>query len=482
LPENITGQIVHTDVKSSGNFSSSNPLINAIQQAFVRTQLNNLHGLPEDCPTREKRGWGADAHVAAEMALYNFDMPAFYTKWIGDLQTSQRSDGGICCVSPGKDMWVDPAWGSAFMIVPWYMYQFHADIRLLQDNYNSMTRWIAYLQSIRTDHRITNPEYAWGNDWLSLHETPSELFRTGFYYWSVKIMSEVAALVNYPDDAIKYSKLANEIRLSFHEHFFDPIAGHYGNGSQYSCAFPLFLDIVPQQFKAAILAKLIEDIRNRGNHISGGVLGTKYIIDALEKYDRSDVIYDIVTHTEFNSWGYMLTHGPGTIWEKWNNSYEPDGTSSKNHPALCSIGSWFYRSLAGINQDNSPGFKKMTIRPKIVGDLTSVQCTLDTPYGKITSEWSRTEHEFKLHLVIPMNTSATVYLPALGFRNTRFKEGAAILWDNEQEQQHRASIDALSDVNTEFPLPWLTTSPYLENSQLVVTVGSGTYNFTVQEQ
>lgn len=410
--ENIAGVIIHSDVETTGRFSSSNNLLNIIQAAILRTQANNLHGLPEDCPTRERRGWGADAHVTAEEAMYNFDMAAFYSKWAGDLRTSQREDGGVFCVAPGKDMFVDPAWGIAYTLIPWYMYKFYADIRIIQQHYEGTKKWISYLTSRSSNHILLNPEHTWGNDWLSLQETPGALFRTGFYYWNVQIAARMAELLGYEAEATKYNELSGAIRTEFNKVFYNRDTGDYGNGSQFSNALPLFLNLVVEEHRNTVLDRLVGDIRKRNYHLTGGILGTKYIIDTLDRYDRSDVLYDTVTRVDENSWGYMLETGPGTIWESWSNGVDGSGTDSKNHPALCSIGAWFYRGLAGIDQEESScGFRETIIRPQPIGDLTECSATVQTMYGIVSSAWFIKEGLFSLEVGIPSGTSAIVKLP-----------------------------------------------------------------------
>jgi alpha-L-rhamnosidase len=170
---------------------------------------------------------------------------------------------------------------------------------------------------------------------------------------------------------------------------------------------PLMTGIVPEELRATILKKLENGIRvNRKGHLDTGMLGTYFLLNYLSEIGRDDLIFTIVNQTTYPGWGYMLEKGATTWWEQWNGYY------SHIHSCFTSLDGWFYQGLAGIRPDPAaPGFKKIIIKPAIVGDLTWVKAHHDSPYGRIVSHWKREGRQLTMDLTIPANTTATVFVP-----------------------------------------------------------------------
>lgn len=407
----LVAEEIHNDVAEAGTFAADDTLLNRLHVANVQTQVNGLHGIPEDTPTREKRGWTADAHIAAEATINNKDMAAFYTKWIADLRDATGSDGWVPDIVPTElgTGWAtrsDPAWASATALMPYYVWKQYGDERVIAEHYDAMATWVDYVGTRTTDFLVTNSTGAWGNDWLSIETTDGKLFRSGFYYWGASIVAEIAAELGHDADAEAYATLAQNIADAINEAYFNGRSS-YGS-SQFANAFPLVLGIVPDGREQRVVDTLVQNVvEKRGNHFTGGLPGIKYIPEALEMYGRDDVVLDVVRQTDYPGWGYMLENGPGTIWEDWHA-----GASSLNHPMFTSIDNWLYTAVAGIRQaPGSVGLRELVFEPKVTADLPSASGSRDTPYGEASISWERVGSAVNASVSVPFGSTATVVLP-----------------------------------------------------------------------
>ena len=336
-----------------------------------------------------------------------------------------------------------PEWGSACVLVPWQQYEWTGDVDLLRRSYDMMKRYIDYLGSRAADHVVSHGL----GDWYDLGPrppglaqlTPVALTATAFYYHDAWVLSRAAALLGKPDESAQYEELAGQIRAAFNRAFFDPAAGRYATGSQCANAIPLAMGLVEPARRAEVLAAIVADVRGRGNALTAGDVGYRYLLRALADGGRSDVIFDMNNQSEKPSYGFQLARGATSLTEAW----DADRRSSQNHFMLGQINEWFYHDLAGIQGDPAgPGFKKIIIKPAVVGDLTWVRADYQSVRGRITSKWKRTGSQLELGVTIPVNTTATVHVPAKdaasvteggrpaeqspGVRFLRMEEGCAV--------------------------------------------------------
>lgn len=406
--DSLRAVFAHSAVQPAGEFECSNPLLNKIWRAARRSYLSNLQGIPTDCPHREKNGWMGDAHLACEQGLLNFDGVAVYEKWLNDIDDEQRPGGelpGIVPTSGWGYQWGNgPAWDNAFLLIPLYLHQYYGDDKPLRAHYEGMKRYVDYLTRRAKDGIVT-----FGlNDWAPYKTTtPADITDTAYYYRDALVVSLAATICGRDDDAAKYAALAKDIKAAFNRHFYDPVTALYGNGSQTSLSCALYQGLVEPENESRVLSNLVANVESRNGHIDTGILGSKYILNALTAGGRSDVAYQMASQKDLPSWGWWIGQGATTLWEEWN------GTESRNHIMFGDISAWFFKALAGINPDpESPGFKHFIIHPQPVGDLTFARASYDSVHGKIESEWKRDGGKFHLRVVIPANTSATVYVPA----------------------------------------------------------------------
>lgn len=447
--DTVVAEEIHNDVEKVGTFTSSEDILNRLHTADLQTQVNGLHGIPEDTPTREKRGWMADAHVAAEATMGNYDMAAFYTKWTADIRDAQRPDGRIPDIVPnelgGWENGSDPAWAVAGVLVPYYAWQDYADDGLIAANYDAMAHWVDYVGTTTTDDIVTNPTSQWGNDWLSIEQTDGRLFRTGYYYWGAQIVAGFAERLGKTDDAARYSALADRIEAAINRTFFNGVDS-YGS-SQFAEAFPLTLGIVPAAQHQRVVDTLVKKVQDRGGKFTGGLPGTHYIPLALEQNGRSDLVLANLRDTTKPGWGYMLDNGPGTIWEDW------DGANSLNHPMFTSIDDFLYTAVAGLDQaSDSTGYKDIVFAPKVTDTVANAQASRETPYGEAAISWKNTDGAVSMDVSVPFGATATVRLPGATVAGTTESGGVAA----EAVGVHTIAQDG---------------------DDVVITVGSGDYSF-----
>jgi alpha-L-rhamnosidase len=466
-PGAIAGKVVRTAVAPVGGFSASKPILNQVQRLVEWGIASNLHSVPTDCNQRDERmGWLADAHLAAESAMWNYDMAAFYTNFLRDIRDIQGSDGTLTDTVPHRygRRPADPAWGSAYPLLVWYMYVYYGDVRILAQHYEGIKAWAEYLRSRAKDGLVGYYYYA---DWVSVARTPGDLVSAFYYCWSVDILTRAAMILGKSEDAVTYQKLAASIREAFHRAYFNLYTGSYATGSQTATVLPLYLDMPPEDIRATLLSDLAGDIVYANNtHLTTGIVGTKYLLPLLTRYGRSDLAYDLATQTTYPSWGYMVENGATTLWELWQNRTGPS-MNSHNHPMFGSVGAWFYTALAGINPDPvSPGFRKIRIEPQVVRDLRWASGSVETPRGQVASSWSRDGDRLRLEMVIPVGSEAEIILPKLGLKSVAVTESGKPVWAKDAFQAGVAGVTGASQTDR----------------TVVIQAGSGRYVFETEPQ
>ncbi len=405
--DNLRGVFVHSAVPVAGQFECSNPLLNKIWRAARWSYLSNLQGIPTDCPHREKNGWTGDAHLAAEQGLFSYEPESVYSKWINDVGDEQRPTGELPGIVPtsgwGYDWGNGPAWDSAFLLIPYYLYEYCGDTSLFQNHYAGMKRYVDYVTGKSKDGIVSIGL----NDWAPWKtQTPADITSTAYYYRDAQIVALAAKVLGNNEDAKNYAELAQSIKKAFNDKFFDPRTGSYGNGSQTALSCALYQGLAEPDCRPAVLSNLVAAVEQQNGHIDTGILGAKYILNALTDCGRADVAYRMATQTDQPGWGCWIGQGATTLWEQWN------GSESRNHIMFGDISAWFYKALAGINPDpQAPGFAHFVIRPNPVPGLTSAKASYNSVRGQIVSDWKTERGRLRLHLVIPANTTAAVYMP-----------------------------------------------------------------------
>jgi alpha-L-rhamnosidase len=435
----LTGLFIHTDVTRTGSFTCSDTLINRIYTAGIWSYLSNMQSIPTDCPQREKNGWTGDGHIAAEIGMCNFDAILFYEKWIADFLDEQQRNGEVAPIIPTSG-WgynfhngVGPVWDAAFLFIPWYIYEYYGDDKLIRTGYDRYKQYVDYLR-FRADSN--NIQHFGLGDWSPYKSrTPIELTSTSYYYEITLLLSKFARIMGKADDAATYSQLAEKIRSSINTHLYNKITGLYANGTQTALSTMLCQGIVPAGEKQRVLENLVKVIGQNDNHLDVGMIGSKHLLNALSSNRLAELAFTIAAQRTRPSWGWWLLQGETTFQEEWGLG------PSRNHVFLGEIVAWFFKALAGIQVDpDRPGFEHAIIRPNFVKGLSFANASMETVHGRISSGWKRSQDTVHLDITIPPNSTATIYLP--GASTGKIYESGHLLNLPNEERQVRYKIMA----------------------------------------
>lgn len=456
--ETLTRELVGIDLPRVGHFACSNEFLNQQYATLLRTQRNYNYDYPLD-PTREKSGWTQDVMTMFDSAVYDFDSAAFYRNWWLHMRDNQRADGYLGSVVPLVNRVLDDCncvwWSGMIVYTPWKLYTVYGDRQMLAESYPAMQAYMQWLATKADPDQVIS----WGlGDWLEVgtesmpRRTSVALTSTCGYYHYATIMSRTAAVLDQPEEAARYARLAEAIRAGFNRRFLQASSGQYGDqaDSQTAQILPLSLGLVPNERRSQVIDRLIENIHQRHDHISTGFIGTLHLLLGLPEIGQADLGYQIVTQPDFPGWNTLVREG--VQMETW------DGQQVQMPSLGGPIGAYLYQVLAGIRPDPQvPGFQKILIKPSIVGDLTWVQAHFDSPYGRILSHWKREAGHLTMEITIPANTTAVVYVPtadapsvtesgnpaaaAEGVKFLRMENGAAVFEVGSGTYQFCGSLD-----------------------------------------
>ena len=407
--EEVQGQVVNTAFDQIGNFTCSNQVVNQLQECTAWSYVGNFTGIPTDCPHREKNGWSGDAQLAAEAGLFNFAASTAYDQWMDSFADVQRPNGQLPGIVPsagwGFNWGSGPAWDSAFLLIPWYVYLYTGNSSAIKTHYESMKKYVDYCTDMATDHIVS---FGLG-DWCHVDKqriTAVEVTSTAYYYVDSLLISKFAQIAGHKADQEKYAQLAAKIKDAFNQRFYKG-DGIYAQGEVTALACAIYQELVEDSEKDKVLAKLAQAVQANDHKADFGILGAKYVPRALADNGHVNAAYQLITQPQFPGWVHWLKQGATTLWESW------EGKASRNHIMFGDISAWFYRVLTGIDPDPSqPGFKHFFLKPSITGDLTWVKADYRCPYGLIRSDWKIQDGTLQWDIRVPNNTTATVWVPA----------------------------------------------------------------------
>ncbi|GAB3073318.1 hypothetical protein GCM10027053_43420 [Intrasporangium mesophilum] len=419
----IVGLQTNADVPTGGSISTDNDLINTIHRMSEYSIRSNMQSIFTDCPHREKLGWLADMIQSMGAIHSNFDVSAFLRGMERQMLESQQPGGLVPGTAPefpnfGGGYRDDVNWGGAFIITPYFLWQNYGDTRTMSQYYGAMQDYLAYVRAqITPDGLLTSGL----GDWIA-GDTTTPKNATGTYglYVIAQDLADIADELGNAGDAADYRALAQSLANAFNAAFFNPQTKTYTSsgpagttGSQALDALPLAMGIVPDGAKQSVLDDLVTRIyayhpNGGGPHISGGEVSLQPIYEVLMNEGRGEVLWDVLQETTAPSYAYFVNQGLTTIPESWNLA------GSQNHMILLQIDEWFSAGLAGIRQaPGSVGFDRLIIKPQVVGTLTHVSGSRETPHGTVSSKWTRGAKGLStMQVSIPAGTTATVYVPA----------------------------------------------------------------------
>ena len=419
--ERIGACFVHNSAEEVATFDCSNSIFNAAHRLIHKAVRSNMQSVWTDCPHREKLGWLEQVHLNGPGLLYNYDLTTYLPKVLRDIADAQRADGMVPTTAPlyvqfegpGMDVFADsPEWSATLVVSPFQYYETYGDDTLIRTYYPQMRRWVDYLTSRAEGDLI---DFGLG-DWYDYgdfragfsHNTPVGLVASAHYYLALDYLVRAARLVGNDYDAACYDTLRRRVDAAFNARYFDPATNSYGTGSQCSLALPLYLGLVPADRHEAVLANLVADIERHGTRLTTGDVGNRYLFQTLARNGLDELMYRMHNHEEAPGYGFQLRFGATTLTEQW----DPRQGSSWNHFMMGQIDEWFFRSLAGLQPDpNGEGYRRLTIAPKPVGDLTRLRTSYRSLYGEVCVAWWNDADRFRLEVTIPANCRAAILLP-----------------------------------------------------------------------
>ncbi|HZQ20763.1 MAG TPA: family 78 glycoside hydrolase catalytic domain [Terriglobales bacterium] len=452
---NITGEVASSvGVDPSAHVDTASNLVNRMWSIGIWGQRGNFLSIPTDCPQRDERlGWMGDAGVFWRTGSYNFNIDAFSHKFMHDVTDGQTAEGDFTNVSPdslrpfGSEG--APGWADAGVIIPWTTWMQYGDLAVVRHNWDAMRRFMDFIAKANPDFIRKNgvgPNFA---DWLAPDDrTNKDMLATAYWALVARMMEQMAHAIGKKDDARRYSDLISNIRSAFQKAYITD-DGTVGTGTQTSYVVTLYAKLAPESLEAAMTEKLVKDIESRNWHLSTGFLGTPFLLFTLTDHGRSDVAYKLLLNDTYPSWGYMLSKGATTWWERWNGDTGDPSMNSYNHYAFGSVVAWVYRDLVGIDTAaDGTGFQHIVIHPRTDAMMDHASGEYDSVYGNISTDWSQSPDAFTLKISIPANTTATVYLPL---------KANAQVWED-------GSVVSAAE----------------ENGSYIVQTGAGTYAFEVK--
>ncbi|WP_433611083.1 family 78 glycoside hydrolase catalytic domain [Dactylosporangium sp. CA-139114] len=413
--DTLTGRAAWTSGAQSGTFTTSNAMLNQLAKNILWGERDNMLSIPTDCPQRDERlGWTGDIAAFVATSTFNLDVHGFLDKFADDLTDAQHSDGAFTDVAPGVSAGAGTAgWGDAGVIVPYTLWQRYGDVRVVDQHFAAMARWVDYLRATSGSDLIRNVS-TYG-DWLNVNDnTAQDVISTAFFAWSARLVSRMAAATGRTAEATSYGQLADQVAAAFTNRFVAADGTVSGN-TQTAYVLALAFGLLPANRVQAAADKLAAKVAATGGHLSVGFLGVENLLPVLANNGHADTAYQILTQPGFPGWGYMINKGATTIWERWDGirtdgSFNDPGMNSFNHYGLGSVGDFLYRQVGGL-APASPGYGALTVAPQPGGGLTSAKSSYDTPYGGAVSDWSISGGTLTLRVTIPAGATATVKIP-----------------------------------------------------------------------
>lgn len=430
--ENFTIYVVGSNLKQLGTFTCSNEDLNQLQNNIFRSQQGNMLAIPTDCPQRERAGWTGDMQVYAPTAVFNMDVYQFLKRWLFDMRLEQLEDGQIPNVIPTIDSnkYIDgeekkhicsAGWGDACVIVPYRLYQAYGDIKVLEENFEMMQKWMAFIETELDENGLWNQGFHFG-DWLipsimaESHDPMQTAIRTkeevasAMYAYTTDMMINICTILGKTEDASHYLQMNAKTRKAFSDIYISD-EGVMRQQLQGLYVLAIQMNLVEKSKKDGLVRKLVELIHEADDCLDTGFLSVPFLLDALCECGENELAYKVLMQKKAPSWLYAVTKGATTIWENWM-AILPDGirtNSSYNHFAFGCVGDFMYRKIGGLQME-AAGYQKVHIEPDFTCGLTFATTTYDSQYGEIIIDWKRDGLYADVSVVLPPGTSGSILI------------------------------------------------------------------------
>lgn len=435
--DDFTGWLVRSDVETAGTFSSSDPQMNRFFHVSKWTLEDNLQGNLTDCPHRERCAWTGDTVATGQFASYGFNLLGFWRNAMDNIETVLGAAGpqpesviprdrrAPTNILVGKRLCQQarPDWGSATVLVPWTQYLFYGDLPSIEKHWPVMKGWLEVMEEFAVKDGIISEGYG---DWCPpafKQDTPVALTSTALFYRSLGAMARMGEALGKKKEARQYARRAGEIRKAFNGRFYQTETGSYGSQTGNSVA--LFYGLAPDEDRQRVADRLAAFVMDdAGGRYTTGIFGHRALYTMLNDYGHRDVTRHLWNRTAWPSLRYITEDRGLTTWPEisveWGTSGTPPACSA-NHPMHSGFAAVFFESLGGIRPDPEyPGFKKTVLKPCFMPGVDWVNADYESPYGKISSHWKKSESLITWSFNIPANTSAEVWIPAADTDDIQF--------------------------------------------------------------
>ena len=432
--ETATADVVASDIARTGHFACSHEGLNRLYENALWSQRGNFLSVPTDCPQRDERlGWTGDIQVFAPSACLNSDARSFLRGWLKDLALEQREDGSVPVTIPDvitKDgsVYSAAAWGDAATVLPWVLYRAYGDSEILRAQLPSMRGWVDWCAS------RTEPDGSWVKDfqfgdWLdpdAPHDKPYKakthfgFVATAYLAFSAGLVADAEALFGNERASNFYRELQTRSAAAAWSQW-----AENAMATPTGCALAIELGIAPKELHQGLGEQLAKLVQTNGFRIGTGFVGTPLVLPALKRTGQMETAYRLLLNRECPGWLYQVEHGATTIWERWD-AVRPDGGKwsgnreeaglaamiSFNHYAYGAVTAWLYDTIAGLNVDmtREPG-GQLTIAPIPGGGLSWARGDIETPYGRLASEWHAPQKKLEIRVTVPAGATAQLVVP-----------------------------------------------------------------------
>jgi len=460
----IEGKFVHDDLTKLGEFSSSNEMINAIYKNAVWGINGNYRSFPTDCPQRDERmGWLGDRAIGSRGESFVNNIESLYQKWLQDVTDAQLDSGAISDVCPAYwSLYNDNVtWEGTPIILLDMLNVQYSDSEAVKKFYPGFKKWYDYMSNKYLKNGIISRD-SYG-DWCVPPDEPETILTsdpdkitdgtyiaTSYFYYLSNIMKHFSEMIDKREDVTYFTNQAEIIKTAFNKKFFNDKTITYSNNTSTASILALAFNMVDEKNRSIIADNLIEKIETQcSGHIPVGLIGAQFLMRTLTQIGRADIALRFATQTDYPSWGYMIKNDATTIWELWNGNTADPAMNSQNHVMLLGdLLTWFYENLAGIKTDEKEtGFKHIIMEPTLISGLNFINASYKSPYGLIVSKWRLNEKIFSWDITIPVNSSATIYIPAKSIDNV-FENNVSITKLNDLKvvgvKDGKVIIEALS--------------------------------------
>lgn len=426
----VRGYWVYSDAPRAGYFKTSDKRYNQIYQMVENTLKNNLVSIHTDCPSYEKLGWLEVLANTATSYSYLFDMQSFWEGCSQNMRDGQRENGLIPNIIPDythgvRDFDDSPSWGTAAFVVPWLQYLIYKDSLLLAQNYQSLKKYLDYLESREDSKGLLTHGLG---DWMATAGEQKMNVENASYARNLCIMEKIATLLQEDSDQQKYRRKLIDLKTRYNAQFFDSEQKCYLPKVQVNQVLPLAFGLVPEGIERSVVENLKSIIKNPDTssitekrfgkvlpyHTTVGDVGSTYLWQVLGDYGLSSWVEKMILQASFPSYFNFILSGMTTMPEHW----VVEKARSFNHDMYAGIMEWFYRSVGGI-RNLSPGYDVFSLNPAFELAPQWVECSYLSSHGKIESSWEKRREKISWKVQIPIQTSALIYFPIVCKGNIR---------------------------------------------------------------